>query len=451
MPRTADARFNPSPTFRRLILLLASLNGLVGIRRIVESLFRPEIYNKDFMSPYLMARAILGGVNPYLPLNDLAAIFVPQANLDHFAHPTPHPPLVGLLGLPFGWVGYERGAQIWFGLELVFVGISIALLARWWGARLGPGLFALSFLIAVGWVPLVEDLWFGQLTTLLFLLLLLSWQALREERDGLGGALLGAIFAIKLTAWPLLLLLALRFRWRAVLAAAGVVLAAHGLAAAVLGTDCIRAYYLEVGPQVAAIYRGHDTNFSAWTLGLRLFEGFGNNFRVLPLFAAPMLAKLATPIFPAVLLLAGLWAAVRARSFDTAFGLLVGVGILVSPIAWTHYLMTSLIPAAILLRRLLENGASKGRVHLMFGLMAAFTIAGAGYSTVAQRLGGDAAPGELPLVSFAAGLLTLIPMAALIGLLVLLWRSDAEWHPSRAGEAGSAGRAGTWPWPRQTV
>ncbi|MFN0085440.1 MAG: glycosyltransferase family 87 protein [Blastocatellia bacterium] len=444
-PGGAGSQFNPSTAFRRWMLLLASLNGAVGIKRLVESLLQPEIYHKDFISPYLMARAILSGVNPYLPLNDLAAIFIPQANCDHFAHPTPHPPLVGLLGIPLGLLSYERAAIVWFGLELAFVGISIALLARWWGGRLGMGSFALLFLIAMGWVPLVEDLWLGQLTTLLFMLLLLSWQALREGREGLGGALLGAIFALKLTAWPLLLFFAIRLRWRAVFAAGGMILLIHGLAAAILGVDSIRDYYLHVGPRVAAIYRGHDTNYSAWTLGVRLFEGFGNNFRVSPLLASPLLAKLATPLAPAALLLAGLWAAHRAKSFDTAFGLLVGVGILVSPIAWTHYLTVSPIPAAILLRRMLEAEAPKGRVYLMFGLIAALSIAGAGYSTFARQFGSPVDSGALPLVPFAAGMLTMIPLAALIGMLVLLWRSDAAVDPVRIAAGGRAEREGRAP------
>ena len=77
------------------------------------------------------------------------------------------------------------------------------------------------------------------------------------------------------------------------------------LAAAVLGIEVVRDYYLEVGPQVAALYRGHDTNYSLTTLGTRLFEGFGNNFRVAPLYASPALARLATLLSFLPLMLVG--------------------------------------------------------------------------------------------------------------------------------------------------
>ena len=415
-----------SPGFRRLLFALIALNGLVGGKRIVESFFGLEIYKKDFIQEYLMGKAILSGVSPYLSVVELAARWLPEAGYDRLRHPTPHPPLVGLLGVPFALLEYRAATVVWLGIELLCVGVSIALLARWWGRPLGVRGTALILLGLLGWVPLVEGLWFGQLTTLLFLLLLLAWGALRREADGLGGALLGLIFAIKLAAWPMLLFLALRRRWRAA-AAAGVVIAlTHGLAAAVLGIEVVRDYYLEVGPQVAALYRGHDTNYSLTTLGTRLFEGFGNNFRVAPLYASPALARLATLLVSGAALSAGMWAALRARSFDTAFGLLVGLGVLLSPIAWTHYLLVILLPAAILLRRMLTEGASKRRWRALFAMMLAISIAGAGYSSLAQRFAVDGGPGELPVAPFVAGMATLFPLFGLLGVLALLWRSEAS-------------------------
>ncbi len=50
-----------SPGFKRLLWLLASLHLLVGIKRLAESFVTPTIYQKDFISPYLMAKAILHG------------------------------------------------------------------------------------------------------------------------------------------------------------------------------------------------------------------------------------------------------------------------------------------------------------------------------------------------------------------------------------------------------
>ena len=72
METNASLKLTLSPGFKRLLLLLAALNGLVGIKRIIESFLAPDIYRKDFVSGYLMAKAMLNGVNPYLPLPELA-------------------------------------------------------------------------------------------------------------------------------------------------------------------------------------------------------------------------------------------------------------------------------------------------------------------------------------------------------------------------------------------
>jgi len=55
-----------SPGFKRLLLAIAALNGLVGINRVVESFVTQDIYRKDFVSGYLMAKAMLNGVSPYI-------------------------------------------------------------------------------------------------------------------------------------------------------------------------------------------------------------------------------------------------------------------------------------------------------------------------------------------------------------------------------------------------
>src|SRR5262249_20722017 len=240
-----------SPGFKRLLFVIAALNGLIGIKRIFESFFPPEIYRKDFIQEYLMAKAILNGVNPYLHLPDLAAIWMNHANnYNALKHPTPHPPVVGLLSLPFGLLSYQAAAVVWLIFELVCLSGSVLLLLRWWGKPINAGRAATLFGIALGWMPIVEELWLGQLSSCLLLLLLGAWFALRVEKDFLGGAMLGGLIALKLTAWPIVIFLALRRRWNGVIAAASVLVAANLLAMAVLGLGCVKNYYLEVGPQV---------------------------------------------------------------------------------------------------------------------------------------------------------------------------------------------------------
>jgi hypothetical protein len=417
-----------TPSFRRLLIGLAALNGIIGIMRILESFEAPTVYRKDFLSPYLMAKAILNGVNPYLPLHELAGLLMGNAAYSEFTHPTPHTPIVGMLMLPLALLGYRGAALVWFGIELICQVGSILLLARWWGKPLRASRAALCLGVALGWTPVVEDCWFGQFTTLLLLMTIGAWLALRDGKDTVGGALLGGLMAIKLAGWPVVIFLALRGRWRAVIAALGVAAAANLLSAAVLGFDRVWEYYLTIGPMVSAIYKTNDVNYSAWTWGVRLFAGFGKNFLAPPLWPSASLAGVLSLLAPVVVLALGLRMALRAERFDTAFAAMVIIGLFVNPIAWTHYLMLTTIPIAVIARKLALDGLPRKLCYLTFGLWLPLSLAGLAYSRVVQFLGTESTAQAVPVVPFAAGLITLIPAAALLCLLGLLRRLDTpDW------------------------
>lgn len=371
-----------------------------------------------------MAQAILSGINPYLPLPELANCWMSYANYSQLRHPTPHPPVVGFLGLPFTFLSYEQASLAWLCFELVCLLLSLVLLFRWWEKPIKARWLALSFILALGWIPIIEDLWYGQLTSSLLLLLLGAWLALRVEKDALGGALLGGLIALKLTAWPIIIFLALRRRWRGVGAALGVAIAANLLAMAGLGFTVVKDYYLKVGPAVAAFYRLHDTNYSTWTIGSRLFADFGYNVSISSLWSSVLLTELCTYLLPIVVLLGGLWIATKAQEFDTAFGLLVGVGILVSPIAWTHYMMLAVVPIMVVARRLWARGCPKQPTYLAFCLCLLLSIPGLAYTRVVIWFTNQPTSRGIPIAPFAAGFLTLAPTAALSILLWSLWRTD---------------------------
>jgi hypothetical protein len=430
-----------SPGFKRLLSVIAALIGVIGIKRIVESFFAPEIYRKDFIQEYLMAKAILKGVNPYLPLPDLASLCLSVADYNNVAnynvlkHPTPHSPVVGLLSLPLGFLSYEKAAIVWLVFELACLLIAICLVLRWWGKPFKAATAVALLGIALGWMPVIEDLWLGQLGACLLPLLLGAWLALRAERNVLGGALLGGVIALKLMAWPIVIFLALRRKWGGVVAAVVVAVVTNLLAMAALGVNCVKNYYFNIGPQIAAAYRSHDCNYSSWTLGERLFAGYGYHFAVPPLWPSATLASIGAYVVPSVILLFGLALALRASNFDTAFGLLIGVGILVNPVAWTHYLILAAIPIAIIARRLWEMGFPKRMSYLAFCLWLPSMVNNGGLAHFALLFTILTTPEGVHVIPAAAGLLTLIPAVALIGLLWLVWRLDRA--PQGRGATGS--------------
>ncbi len=107
-----------SKTFQRFLWLYVIFGGLNGLRVIVSSFNRPEVYRKDFVSGYLLAQALSAGVDPYQDLAVLANQLALNSPLPIFPHPTPHTVAMGLLTMPLCFWGYERAAQLWCAVAL---------------------------------------------------------------------------------------------------------------------------------------------------------------------------------------------------------------------------------------------------------------------------------------------------------------------------------------------
>lgn len=396
--------------------------------RVWQSLSAPVMYWKDCISPYLMAKAILNGVNPYLPLPQLAAQWLNQATPGD--HPTPHPPFVGILGLPLGFLSYEKVALIWLFFELACLLATLLLLLRWWGASLNPINVAVLFGLVLLWPPVSEELWQGQFMSCLLLLLVGAWLALRSEKQLLGGVLLGGLIVVKMMAWPIVLFLALRRQWRSVGAASAVVVSANLLCMAVMGVSVVTDYYLKVGPLNAKLWRPAEWNCSSWAWGIRLFEGAGFSYQLSPWWPAPALALIATYLFPLLVLSVGIALAWRAASFDTAFSLLAVVSILVSPIAWYFYLLLGGIPIVVLARRLAVMRWPAEASVLALGFWLLMSIKPGIYDQLAKSFVTEPVVQSRLPVPFAAGLLTLMPITALVCLLWLVWRTDLVQTPT---------------------
>ncbi|MGE0128861.1 MAG: glycosyltransferase family 87 protein [Blastocatellales bacterium] len=407
-----------SPGFKRFLLILIPLYGLIGVKPIIQSFAPSAVYRKDFISPYLMAKAIQSDVNPYLPLPELAARWLPDLPHGIFPHPTPHTPALGLLSLPLAPLDYRTAALIWLLCQVGCLVACVALLQRWWGAPPRAGLTVGAACMILNWPPVVEDLWLGQINLLLLVLLLLAWLALREGKEILGGAMLGSLLALKLMAWPLLIFLALRRRWRGVAMAGAVMIATHLAAIAALGFGCVRDYYLKVGPLATSIYRAYDANLSAWAFGWRLFANV--NSPISTGIVAPGLARWSMYAAPLAVLMLGLWLALRAKQFDTAFGALVCASLLVNPVAWTHYLVMGAIPMAIVARRLWAAGFPK-KLSLV---AVALSIPTFSYLYIARLFSTPEMTKQDMVFHPVVGLLSLIIGLVTLGWMWLVWLTE---------------------------
>lgn len=344
----------------------------------IAASFQPDAVRvKDFIQPYLMSRAILEGINPYTPLPDLTWSYLRIEQSNPLPHATPHTPIAGLFCVPLGLLEYRTAALIWGALEIACLATCILMVGRAWKLGLERRVILILALL-MAWPPVIEEIRWGQFGAILLLLATCALIALRQDSVLRAGLALGLMLALKLFAWPILLYLAMRRRWRAVAAAIVVTLAANLLAAIILGWGVVTDYYLRIGPEVAAFHRRNPLNISAWTW-------------------MPDPISIAAP---AIMLIGGLWLAMRMDS-EAAFCLLLIVSLFVSPVMWLHYATIALLPFAVVAARLRTAGWLRRETAVMIG--AAFALAA----------------WQSPIGAFAPALV--VRFAPLTGLLALAW------------------------------
>ncbi len=341
-----------------LVLLVTSVVGLRSLWSLTSALKEPEVYQKDFVQEYLLSRATLDHVNLYVARGTLASRYglpdVPLAEL-----PTPHPPPVVLLFLPLALVTYPLAAGVWQAIELGLLAVSALLLLSSAHVRPSPLLVVGLTSSVVALYPFRVELAEGQLMVLLVALLAAARLALLTGRPALGGALVGAATLVKFVPWPLLLFFAIRRDWRSL--GAGVLTVALGylVTLVVVGPGTIAQYFAEALPANSAADAVRMSNFSAWTIGARLFEGIGSPDKLggtgPVLVRAPAVASLLTPIVPAAILLAALAWSAKDANLDRGLCLMLCVSILVSPIAWQQYLVLATLAVAYLSASVLRS------------------------------------------------------------------------------------------------
>lgn len=411
------------------LIFIVAIMGLLGLKFAVQSLHPPFVYAKDFIQDYLLARAVLDDVDPYLPIRELVQRFLDPSHNFGLQHPTPHPPPVVLLSLPFGLLSYEQAAVVWFFFEMICIVVSVYLLLSWIAGR-AEFLFTIFItLLVLAWSPFQDELACGQLMALLLILLIGVWQFLFKGNNIKGGIFLGFIIALKLMAWPIVIFLLIRKNWMAVIMAGLTAITANLGAALLMGIDKVLYYYLKVTSIVPPLYRAWDANFSIWTIGWRLFEGTRSPSWVVQIEAPPLLnAPVVAPYFSIagliVLLSIALVLALRAKRFNTSFGILVCVSLLVNPVTWSHYLILTLIPLAIVARRLFSLDLPKKETWFFIIICLIFFIPRSAVHWFTFQLSCYELSTNNYQIPFTVALLTFIPATAVLGLLWFVWHTE---------------------------
>jgi len=262
------------------------------------------------------ARAALLGMDPY---GQYMAILGAARAGDGTAPPNLNPPISLLLFAPLAMLDPLAAAWIWYLLSLGFLVGALLLLHRA-HAEYAP--------LAVVWPLSVYAVWhtlyLGQVHALLALAVAGAWVALRGDRPGLAGALMGAACALKppLLVWPALL--ALRGERRAPLWAAAVALCLTLAPLAIFGPRAFPDWNgrLDLRAGGVPLARAIPGAMSVWALATRL--------------GAPIAGSLVS-----IALLCGLgWWAWRQRPDSTRLSAVaLCAALLTSPLTWLGYVL----------------------------------------------------------------------------------------------------------------
>jgi len=236
---------------------------------------------------------------------------------------------------------------------------------------LEPGWWWATALALVSFGPMMSSVWWKQFNIIALVLAVAGFEALRRERAGLAGGLIGLSVAIKPLVFllPVAMLLARRTRRAGVVAIVwivGLTLAGQGLLAA-------RAHDLSVLSPLSAL-----TNFAQKTKP-------GHGYACMPLNFSPstLLCKVAGSgdwtlvhvlSWAAVAILA-VWAfdALRGRGAASweLFAFVCPLSVLLSPLDWSHYQIVLAPLFVLLLVGFTRSGAPAGA---WLGLGCAFVL-----------------------------------------------------------------------------
>jgi hypothetical protein len=281
---------------------------------------------------------------------------------------SPDPPPLAIVCLPLAYLTLLDARHVWIWLNVLFLGLSIALIATQFSRP--PQLLTITLLTALFTLaaPTRDQFFLGQLYALLLLLHVIGWRAYIGRRDALAGTALGLAMVLKVSGWPIGLLMIAQRRWAAV---GWAVIAALGISIITLpwvGIDAWRAEILSGIPKVlgspAATLTAYQDTAGFWQHWFRFDAQLNPN----PIIDAPWLATiltLATTVIACIALV------MRKRPTYASFAAAVALVELLSPAAEQYHYTVLLLPLAILWR---DAWLERSRFALSAAAVATFLI-----------------------------------------------------------------------------
>lgn len=257
------------------------------------------------------ASAILHGTSPFPPADPHVLFGLKTAFVT--------PPALALPAIPLAALPFAAAIAIWNLMSLCAVVAALWILGvREWR----------MYALALCSFPMINTLITGQPNAFFVLLLALTW---RFRDDVRGPVAAGALIALKLVAWPLILWLLFTRRWRSAGCAAATAFVVLGASWALIDFKGLLEY-----PRLLAA----DAHaFEHWSQSLGLV-GIALHLGLSPEIASVVAVTAGLAVCTLVVII--------ARGSDAGwFSSAVVCGLLVSPLLWPHYLLVMFVPLAI--------------------------------------------------------------------------------------------------------
>jgi hypothetical protein len=281
---------------------------------------------------------------------------------------SPDPPPLAVACLPLAYLQLLDARHVWIWLNVLFLGLAITLVAVQFARP--PQLLTITLLTALFTLaaPTRDQFFLGQLYALLLLLHVIGWRAYIGRRDALAGTALGLAMVLKVSGWPIGLLMIAQRRWTAV---GWAVIAALGVAIITLpwvGVDAWREELLSGIPKVlgssAATLTAYQDTTGFWQHWFR----YDAQLNPSPVMDAPWLA---TTLTMASTVIACIALVMRKCPSYARFAAAVALIELLSPAAEQYHYTVLLLPLAILWR---DAWLRRSRFALGAAAVATFLI-----------------------------------------------------------------------------
>lgn len=285
---------------------------------------------------------------------------------------------------PFAGLEFQAATRAWLAVNMVLTLLCVGSLcsARPWRGDQLLNRWRVAWIVFMGltFQPVLDNMWHGNISALIFACFCLSYWLLRRDRSFFAGLVLGVIVPLKFYPGLFVLYFAWRRNWSFV---AGTVVSS----AAILALSVLTAGWpgnLEYFQMIWSELRGGGipafNNQSIAGFLLHVFtRGNVNGWQDVSVPVSLTILRLAL-----VLAVAGAAAwALRRRPEGTAnptlaqdldLALVIGVMLLTSPITWYHYYIWLLFPLIVVLDAFLSTAAANTRrmvwLALGYGLVA---------------------------------------------------------------------------------